>query len=66
MKGLTKKQMNEKVKVTCYGQTEVMTRKEAIDEYYEGMLCCDGSEAERYTTIYCQLMEGCMECSDVF
>lgn len=64
MKRLTKKQLNEKVKVTCYRRTEVMTRKKAIDEFYEGMIFCDGSEAERYTTIYLQLMEGRMECSD--
>lgn len=64
MKQLTKKQLNEKVKITCYRQTETMTRREAIEEYYEGMMYCDGSEAERYTTIYWQLMEGWMECSD--
>lgn len=66
MKALTKKQLNEKVKITCYRQTETMVRKKAIDEYYEGMVCCDGSEAERYTRIYCQLMEGRMECSDEY
>lgn len=42
MKALTKKQLNEKVKITCYRQTETMVRKDAIDEYYEGMVCCDG------------------------
>lgn len=50
--------------MTCYGKTETMTREEAIDEYYEGMMCCDGSEAERYQTIYCQLMEGLTDVSD--
>ena len=64
MKRLTKKQLDEKVKITCYRQTETMTRRDAIEEYYEGMMCCDGSEAERYTTIYCQLMEGLKVCSD--
>jgi hypothetical protein len=64
MKKFTKKQLNEKVKVTCYRQTETMTRQEAINEYYEGMLCCEGSEGERYTKIYFQLMEGLTEVSD--
>lgn len=64
MKQFTKKQLKEQVRVTCYGKTETMTREEAIDEYYEGMMCCDGSEAERYQTIYCQLMEGLTDVSD--
>jgi len=65
MRHFTKKELQEKVRVTCYGQTETMTREKAIDEYYEGMVCCDGSEAERYQTIYCQLMAGLTEVSDV-
>ncbi|MCR5066334.1 MAG: hypothetical protein K6A67_11300 [Bacteroidales bacterium] len=64
MRTFTKKQLAEKVTVTCYRKKETMTRSEAIDKYYEGMLCCDGSEAERYTTIYCQLMEGYTDVSD--
>ena len=64
MKHFTKKQLQEKVSVTCYNNTETMTRGEAIDEFYEGMMCCEGSEAERYTTIYFQLMEGLTEVSD--
>jgi len=64
MKQFTKKQLQEKVKVTCYNKTETMTRGEAIDKFYEGMLCCEGSEGERYTSIYCQLLEGCKNVSD--
>ena len=64
MRKFTKKQLSEKVTVTCYRQTETMTRQEAIDEYYEGMLCCEGSEGERYTKIYFQLMEGYTNVSD--
>ncbi len=41
-----------------------MSREEAIDKYYEAMIYCDGSEAERYQTIYCQLMDGFMDVSD--
>ena len=64
MRQFTKAELSEKVTVTCYRQTETMTREQAIDEYYEGMMMCDGSEAERYQTIYCQLMEGLTEVSD--
>ena len=58
--------MNEKVWITCYRKKEEMTRKEAIDKYYEGMMYCDGSERERYTRIYCQLMEGFRQVSDEY
>ena len=66
MKQLTKQQLAEQVTVTCYRKTETMTRKEAIEKYQEGMMCCDpgSSECERYTTIYCKLMEGEREVSD--
>ena len=64
MKQLSKKQLAEQVTVTCYRRREVMTREQAIDEFYEGMMCCEGSEAERYQRIYCQLMEGLTEVSD--
>lgn len=65
MKALTKKQLNETVTITCYRQTEQMKRHEAIDFYLEGMMCCEGSEAERYATIYGQLMQGLKNCSDM-
>jgi hypothetical protein len=64
MKQLTKKQLAERVTVTCYGRKESMTREQAIDKYYEGMTCCDGSERDRYMTIYCQLLEGFRQVSD--
>ena len=66
MAKLTARKMNEQVKVTCYRQTETMTRKEAIAYYQEGMMCCDpgSSECGRYTTIVCQLLAGFMEVSD--
>lgn len=62
---LTAKQMNERVTIICYGQTETMTRRKAIDKYFEGMMCCEGSEAERYQNIYCQLMQGMKSVSDL-
>ena len=61
---LTEKQMKERVKVICYGKMERMTRKEAIDKYFDGMMCCEGSEGERYKNIYCQLMLGEKTASD--
>ena len=66
MARLTKKQMAEQVTVTCYRQTETMTRKEAIDFYREGMMSCDpgSSECGRYTSIFFQLMEGLTEVTD--
>ena len=53
------------VKITCYGETKVWDdRQEAIKEFFEGMASCEGSEKERYTNIYMQLMSGCNECND--
>lgn len=53
------------VKITCYGQTKVWDdRQEAIKEFLEGMACCEGSERDRYTNIYMQLIAGCTECED--
>lgn len=65
MKQLTKKQMKEFVTIICYGQPEIMRRDEAIDKYYEGMICCEGSERDRYMEIYFQLMEGNKVCKDM-
>lgn len=64
MSGLALNKLNEQVTVTCYNQTEKKTRREALEKYYEGMKCSDGSEHERYETIFFQLLEGYMECSD--
>ncbi len=64
MNELTEKQLNEKVKILCYGRIERMKRSEALELYLQGMACCDGSERERYTTIYWQLLQGWKTCSD--
>lgn len=66
MARLTKRQMDEQVKVTCYRKTETMTRRKALKEYEEGMRCCDpgSSEYERYSTIYWRLMDGLTEVTD--
>ena len=55
---------NDIVTIKCYGQEEKMTRKAAIAKYQEGMAVCEGSEKERYTNIYLQLIEGNMVCTD--
>ena len=52
------------VTIICYRQKEIMSRKKAIKEYFEAMVCCDGSESERYANIYQQLMMGYKVCSD--
>ena len=64
MTDLSVSKLNEQVEVTCYRKTEKMTRREAITKFYEGMKCSDGSEHERYETIFFQLMEGRMTASD--
>ncbi len=49
---------NDKVEVTCGGTTKVWRRQEAMDFFLEGALACDGSESERYLTIYGRLRAG--------
>ena len=34
MRQLTKEQLAERVRVTCYGRTKTWTREKAIDEFY--------------------------------
>lgn len=52
------------VVVTCYGQSEVLPRKKAMEKYLEGMRCSEGSEHERYESIYFQLLDGAKEATD--
>lgn len=56
--------LDDEVNVTCYNRTEKMKRRDAINMYFEGMMCCDGSERERYTNIYQMLMLGYMDVCD--
>ena len=49
----------------CYGQREIWkSRKEAADFFLEGMASTEGSECERYSTIYTKLILGYKVCSD--
>lgn len=52
------------VEVTCYGQKETMERSAATAFYLEGMRCSEGSEHERYETIFFQLAQGAKVASD--
>ena len=64
MANLSEHKLNEKVTITCYREKSTMRRRDALDLYLEGMRCSEGSEHERYETIFFQLMAGRMECSD--
>jgi len=56
----------DSVKVTCYGETKLWdNRVDAVKFYLEGMAACEGSERDRYTNIYLQLLEGRTECEDI-
>lgn len=53
------------VTVICYDDVEKFDRrKDAIDKYYEGMLVCEGCEAERYMNVFCDLTQGRMVATD--
>ena len=52
------------VSVTCYGQTKVWERKEALEFFLDGAWECDGSESERYMAIFYQLYHGAKEALD--
>lgn len=58
--------MNDIVKITCYGKTETRTRGEAIKFYREGARCCEGAERDRYLNIVWGLEDGLTEVSDTF
>ena len=49
----------------CYGQREYWrSRKEAADYFLEGLCATEGSESERYSKIYAELICGKTVCSD--
>ncbi len=56
--------LDEIVYVTCYGKRKQYTRRNALKFFYEALQGSDGSERERYETIFFQLLEGNIECSD--
>lgn len=51
----------------CYGRKQEFPeskRRERADFYYEGMVCCDGCESQRYMNLYTDLVEGRVVCTD--
>ena len=49
----------------CYGHREYWrSRKEAADYFLEGLCATEGSESERYSKIYAELICGKTVCSD--
>ena len=64
MSTLALNRLDEKVSVTCYNMTETLTRRAALEKYRDCMRNSEGSEHERYETIFFQLLEGAMEASD--
>lgn len=55
----------DSVKVICYGVEETWdSRADAIKFYLEAMAACEGSERNRYTNVYLQLLEGKSICCD--
>lgn len=55
----------DSVKTICYGKEEVWdSRKDAADFFLQAIAGSEGSECERYTTIYAKLIEGLEVCSD--
>lgn len=56
----------DKVKITCYGKTETMERKKAIQFYRECIANSEGSERERYVNIFMGLVDGLSKVSDEY
>lgn len=53
------------ITVKCYNKIETWkSREEAKAFYLEGAMMCEGSEQERYWSIYNQLCAGLNYCTD--
>lgn len=64
MYGFNHEQLMEMVKVTCYNETTMYTRKAALIFFRRGMACSEGAEHERYEQIFLQLLDGETVCND--
>ena len=64
MNGLAINKLNETVIIECYWTKDKIKRREDVEKYYDCMKNSEGHEHERYETIFFQLMEGYMKCSD--
>ena len=50
----------------CYGQEQRWgSREEAQEFFLEAMLNSDGAERDRYTNVYCKLLNGQDHCTDI-
>ena len=55
----------DSVTTVCYGEEKLWdSRREAADFFLEGLKAIDGSERERYATIYAKLIIGKNYCTD--
>lgn len=55
----------DSVTVVCYGKTESWDERRDAERFYlEAMSNSEGSECERYTNIYCALINGEKICKD--
>lgn len=53
------------IKTVCYNQEREWTsREEAMEFFFNGVICSEGSEQERYMTILIKLQAGLDICSD--
>lgn len=53
--------------ITCYNQTKTFpdtARKKMMRFYEEGIMACEGSEQERYVSVYMGLKEGAKNVDD--
>ena len=53
--------------ITCYNETKTYpdsARKQMMDFYAEGMIACEGSERDRYTSVYMGLRAGAKHVDD--
>ena len=64
LNGLAPSKLNEEVTVICYNAKEKMSRRAAMEKYYEGMQCSEGCEHQRYESIFFQLLNGKMTADD--
>ena len=61
------RKLKDGVITVCYGHREYWrSRKEAVDYFLEGISASDGSESERYSKIYSELICGKAVCSDEY
>lgn len=55
--------------ITCYNKTKTYkesSKKAQIEKFLMGINCSDGSERERYTNIYLDLISGAKNCTDEY